>query len=184
MELKEISVIHKVIKEIWIEDIQKDYLNKALFKEDSLKNAFYYHLRRRLSDEFLNANKLQIYTEFRLASGQKIDLVIVEVDFEKAKTNHLKHCIKDLVAVIEFKFTNDLNDNPYIKDTNKLINYIEQLPYPNAQYYAAFIREIEYLDSEAGSWVTEDMKVKINNKYTELLSYYFDDKMVWEVIEH
>lgn len=184
MNLIKKTTIHDVIKEIWVNDIQNDYLNKALFKEDSLKNAFYHHLRRRLNDDFLKKHNLHIFTEFKLDSGQKIDLVIVEVDFEKAKSNHLKYCIKDLVVAIEFKFTNDSNDNPYYKDTNKLMNYIEQLPYPNARYYAAFIREIEYVDSTDISWVTDEMTLKINNNYTELLANLVEDSMTWKVIEH
>lgn len=184
MNLTKKTIIHKAIREIWIKDIQKDYLNKALFKEDSLKNAFYYHLRRHLGDEFLRENNLHIFTEFRLVTGHKIDLVIVEMDFEKAKLQHLKYCIKDLVVAIEFKYTNDLNDKPYYKDTKKLMDYIEQLPYPHAHYFAAFIREIEYFDNESSSWLTEDMKLKINGNYTELLSYYIGDEMHWEVIEH
>lgn len=167
-----------------MEDIKRDYNNKVLFKEDSLKNAFYYHLRSRLGDTFLTANDLCIYTEFYLNTGQKVDLVIAEVDFEKARNEHLRNCIKNLVVVIEFKYTNSVDDKPYVKDIDKLIKYIKNLPYVDTHYYAAFIREIEYLEECSSSWIEDEHKIKINKNLTELLASYVKGEMTWEVINH
>ena len=41
--------IDHTIKEIWLNNIAKDYSNHFLLKEDSLKCCFYYHLRRKLA---------------------------------------------------------------------------------------------------------------------------------------
>lgn len=43
-----IKEIDRTIKEIWKEDICKDYWNDYLDKEDTLKCDLYYHMRRKL----------------------------------------------------------------------------------------------------------------------------------------
>ncbi|WP_270578858.1 hypothetical protein [Caldibacillus thermoamylovorans] len=51
-----IEKIDSVIKKLWLEDLVIDYAKNFLLKEDSLKNAFYYHLRTRLGRDFLIEN--------------------------------------------------------------------------------------------------------------------------------
>lgn len=46
------EVIDRVIKEVWVLNISKDYKSFFLLKEDTLKNALYYHLRTRLQHFF------------------------------------------------------------------------------------------------------------------------------------
>lgn len=71
--------VDSAIKRVWLEDIKEDYLRHSLLKEDSLKNAFYYHLRRRLGDHYLLDNHLRIYTEFYYM-GLRADLVVVKLN--------------------------------------------------------------------------------------------------------
>ena len=54
------EIIDKEIKLLWKEDVSADYDACRLLKEDCLKNCFYYHLRRRLGDEFLDENNLEV----------------------------------------------------------------------------------------------------------------------------
>jgi hypothetical protein len=48
-----LTTIDRAIKEAWIHNVKTDYMNSYLLREDSLKNAFYYHLRTKLTDHFL-----------------------------------------------------------------------------------------------------------------------------------
>lgn len=59
------EVIDRVIKEVWILNISKDYKSFYLLKEDTLKNALYYHLWTRLQ-HFFEQNTVRIYTEYFL----------------------------------------------------------------------------------------------------------------------
>lgn len=58
--LKEID---RIIKECWKSNIQKDYWEEYLLREDSLKCALYFHLRKKL-DKVLRENSLRIYPEY------------------------------------------------------------------------------------------------------------------------
>ena len=94
-------IIDKVIKELWISDIAADYEAHRLLKEDCLKNCFYYHLRRRLGDDFLEANNLQIFTEFNdgplHSTGKRADITELiasynedhEIEFDVVSYNDL-----------------------------------------------------------------------------------------------
>ncbi|MEQ6391395.1 hypothetical protein RZN22_19220, partial [Bacillaceae bacterium S4-13-58] len=57
------KVIDRAIKNVWNSNIPRDYQSFYLLKEDSLKNALYYHLRTKLHD-FLETNNIRIFTEF------------------------------------------------------------------------------------------------------------------------
>ena len=41
-------IIDEAIKSIWVNEIRNDYENRRLLKEDTLKNALYFHLRNRI----------------------------------------------------------------------------------------------------------------------------------------
>lgn len=64
------QIIDEAIKSVWVNEIRNDYENKRLLKEDTLKNAMYFHLRNRigwLCDEC----DLRIFTEvYRLEVQQ------------------------------------------------------------------------------------------------------------------
>jgi len=58
-----IKQIDKAIKEIWLNEIQSDYNNYLLLKEDALKCGFYHHLRSRIGDLLLE-NNLRLFPEY------------------------------------------------------------------------------------------------------------------------
>ena len=61
------NIVHKTLRRIWEYDIPRDYNNRWLLKEDTLKNALYFHLRNQLGKLFdendINEIKyIQLYT--------------------------------------------------------------------------------------------------------------------------
>lgn len=55
--------IDKIIKEVWLNDICKDYGKGSLIKEASLQCSLYHHLQNEM-DSILEENNLYIYPEF------------------------------------------------------------------------------------------------------------------------
>lgn len=58
-----ISIIDRTIRDIWKNEIAFDYEDGWLLKEDTLKNAIYFHLRTKLGKLF-EKNDVRIFTEF------------------------------------------------------------------------------------------------------------------------
>lgn len=103
------------IKKVWMEDLRIDYEKSYILKEDSLKNAFYYHLRTRLGESFLIENNLRIFTEYHI-NGERVDLVLVEIDPVKVAESNLGDSVKSIVATVEMKHkTGYVNDSIFIK---------------------------------------------------------------------
>jgi len=150
-----IETIDKTIKELWLEDIALDYSSHRLLKEDCLKNSFYYHLRRRLGDEFLDDNNLQIFTEFNdgplHGTGKRADIAIVKLmpEGEDGYPGHLRNYIEDVVAIIELKHKNGQSATEEIyKDFQKLKDYIQKDKI-DCQYYEGVIHEVQW-EEKAG----------------------------------
>ena len=125
--MKIVETIDKEIKELWVQDISTDYDTYRLLKEDCLKNCFYYHLRRRLGDDFLEENRLQIFTEFNdgplHGTGKRADIAIVKLKEpgEEGYTSHLRNYIEDVIAIIELKHKNGFGTTEDInKDYTKI----------------------------------------------------------------
>ncbi len=141
---KQISdVIHNKIKSIWLEKIKKDYKDGWLLKEDTLKNALYYHLRSELSDCF-EENNIRVFTEFTdgefKGSKMRPDMVVAAVDFENEDMGYYGNQVKECIAVIEIKYKNkDAVDTIY-DDYDKLKEYIHKLGV-SAHLYMATIWE-------------------------------------------
>lgn len=175
--------IHSTIKRVWKEDIKRDYKKSYLLKEDTLKNSFYFHLRRRLGD-FLEENNLRIFTEYSIDSKKRIDLVIVEIDPIKAQTDYLENSVEKVIAVIEMKYKNRYaSDSHFDADLNKVFSYIDKMD-SDTIFYLAFIREKYFYSNDVTNWVTEGSKVK--GKLTEMLAYgdIESDDIVWCIFEH
>jgi hypothetical protein len=141
-----LSKIDRVIKEVWANNISKDYHNFHLLKEDTLKNSFYYHIRRKLGTQFLEENAIRIFTEFNgsdlKGSGFYTDIAIVELD--KFNEGYLSENIKSIVAIIELKYGDGYtSDNYFYGDINKVMNYIVNCKV-DCLYYLGFIIEKEY----------------------------------------
>ena len=127
----------------WEHEIKEDYAKGWLLKEDSLKNALYYHLRNKIGS-IMEACDLRIYTEFTdgefLQSGCRPDMVIVRVELGDT---YLRNAVRECVAVIEIKYKNSLNAKEGIyADYEKLREYVEKLGV-GCRLYMATIWECE-----------------------------------------
>lgn len=175
-----IRLIDAAIKSTWLNKIPKDYSNKHLLKEDSLKNAFYFHLRSELETLLIN-NDLRIYPEFNNARikelGYRADLAIVKVP--QQFTGYLGNAIKsgDVYAIIELKYVSQRQSgiNAVFKDVEKLKKYIQLNKLSACQYYLGVIHEISFEASQL--WWLD--KRQTNNwakgRVTELSACYIDD---------
>ena len=182
-------IIDKEIKELWVNDIAADYDSYRLLKEDCLKNCFYYHLRRRLGDDFLEANNLQIFTEFNdgplHGTRKRADIAIVRLKPEgkDGYPGHLRNYIEDVIAIIELKHKNGQSATEEIyKDFEKLKNYMQQ-DRIDCQYYEGVIHEVYW---EKKAWLD---KRSTNNwargKVTELVASYNEDyEMEFDVFSY
>ena len=101
--------IDRSIKTIWKKDIRKDYLEEYLLREDSLKCAMYYHLRKKL-DKLLRENHLRIYPEYYFKELKyRADIAIVEID-EEMEYSWLGKAVTDVIALFELKCTGGADD--------------------------------------------------------------------------
>lgn len=179
--------VHQVIKDVWLYDIKNDYNNYFLLKEDTLKNAFYYHLRNRLGDTFIRENNLAIFTEYRIDTEQKIDLVVVELDTIKAKTSYLGDCVTKVIAVIEIKYKGKYApDEIFNKDINKVLAYSKMFQDEDSKFYVAFVREKYFRADEVTHFLPDSKKSLAKNKIVEMLAYWVsdDDSTQWVIKEH
>lgn len=172
--------LDKTIQQIWKEDIPTDYNSGCLLLEDSLKCAFYHHLRNRLGDGWFKNHRLRIYPEYRLSIGKKADLAIVLVKSAMERLGkHLSECVESELAIIEFKYKNARVDQPFFDDKKKLYEYFKA--YPDTKLYAAFIRESENDSSWFDRRQTENWG---KGRLTELLGFWDENhKLKMEVHE-
>jgi len=134
--------IHETIIEVWRYDIKSDYNQYFLLREDTLKNALYFHIRNRLGDAFMKDNHLAIFTEYKIDTNETIDLVVVKLDIEKAKDNKLKDCVKEIIAIVEIKYKNQTaSENIFINDVKKILNYTNKFKFEYTKFFLAFIIE-------------------------------------------
>jgi hypothetical protein len=170
-----IKKIDRIIKRIWIENISSDYKNLHLLKEDTLKNCFYYHLRRKLGTRFLEENSIRIFTEFNdgdlKSKGFRADMAIVELG--KNTDEYIGDNIKSIIALIEFKLgCNYTSDNYFYDDINKVKNYIRDIKV-DCLCYLGFIAEKEYsypdwLDGrQINNWANKKVAILSANYISE-----------------
>lgn len=174
------KLIDKTIKEVWINEICKDYGNGHFLMEADIQCSLYYHLRRKLSS-ILEENNLYIYPEFYFKELRYYaDLAICQMDMG-IDTYLLSEKLTDVVAVIELKYGggNSLSISEYIKtDIAKLKTYAHNLDY-NCQYYFGVIYETEcewlhWFDKRSTNhWA--------NGCLTELNAGYLDGEMYFEI---
>ncbi len=164
--------IHSTLIAVWETKIKEDYENGWLFREDTLKNAIYFHLRKELETLF-DENDIRIYTEFTggefAHSRYRPDMVIARVDMEY--DGYWCDAIKDCLAVIEIKFKYGFAPNKDIyADYKKLEDYIRNVNTHGHLYMATIW---EYWD-DATSWI-EDDDTWAKGKVTELNASYIPD---------
>lgn len=183
MDLRHIQkTIDRAIKNIWVDKISKDHKSFYLLKEDTLKNALYYHLRTELAS-LLDQHNLRIYTEFH-HGGFKADLAIVKLNEDPGNNDHLKDDIENVLAIIELKYKSCGTMKFFEDDVQKIKNYIDATPLATTQYYLAFIHEAEYEYIEDDSWLTLEQQVWAKDRLTELSGHYIDGEMTWTVLSH
>lgn len=176
--------ISKTIKIVWKKDIKKDYNESRLINEDTLKNALYYHLRRRIG-KFLEENNLRIYTEFQDDELSQMkyrpDIVIAQMDFSRDK-EYLIEEYKSCVAIIEIKFQGDTYSAPkkVYEDYEKMKKYAKKFG-KSCLYYMATIWEAK--DNSEKPWLDEEDWER--GVLTELnASYNRKETMKFAVIPH
>jgi len=138
--------IDEAIKQSWTEDIYRDYKQHYILKEDSLKNAFYHHLRTRLGDGFMNRNRIRIFTEFYLHDNQRADIAIVQVipkfEFDNSDRDHLSKRVDKVLAIIELKHKSpSCKREVFIEDVLKVKKYIKLKEFDICNFYLGFIHE-------------------------------------------
>lgn len=175
------DLIDRTIKEIWLKDIATDYNNDFLLKEDSLKNAFYYHIRQKLSDNFLIKNRVRIYTEFHLGNKERADIAIVRLKPTISGNEPLQRSVQDILAIIELKHKNELcGCEPFWEDVEKVKKYIKSNKFKECQFYLGFIHERLYPRSEA-PWLSKNQQETwAIGKLTELTAFYEEETEYFE----
>ena len=164
------TIIHKTLTEIWEKDIPGDYNDRWLLKEDTLKNALYFHLRSQLGTLF-DENNIRIFTEFTdekfKGSGYRPDIVIVRIDPNKP-VSYWGNAVVECLAVIEIKYKAGFKPHEEIKaDYEKLKYYAEDLTVTGNLYMATIW---EYED-DATTWIRKNA-AWAKGKVTELNASY------------
>lgn len=174
-----IRKIDAAIKSVWLNKIPKDYSGRCLLREDSLKSAFYYHLRSALGS-LLEENDLRIFTEFDGAGiynmGYRADLAIVKVP--KHFTGYMRDTIteKDVFAIIEFKYTDarQAGINAGYKDVEKYKKFIQKNKFSNCQYYLGGIYESWFDSAELTFLGEKQTNHWASGSVTELCACYIN----------
>ncbi|MDR0906346.1 MAG: hypothetical protein LBN00_09305 [Oscillospiraceae bacterium] len=137
--------IDRAVKELWLYDIFYDCVNRYLPNEDTLKNSFYFHLRRRLGERFLEYNNLRIFTEFNSGelkgTGFRADIAIVKTD--PAFNGYINACPDNkIVALFELKHSTP--ERAFDSDIEKTKYYIRDLKIRDCLFYLGFISDKTY----------------------------------------
>ncbi|MBE6708416.1 MAG: hypothetical protein E7578_04145 [Ruminococcaceae bacterium] len=170
MKKEIIEIIDCTIKTIWEYDIKRDYNERWLLKEDTLKNTFYYYLRTKLDGLFREYN-IRVFTEFTdsvfAGAGLRPDIVIAEMNFKKS-SKYYGDDVKELLCVMELKYKNGFSSSKDIaKDYDKLQKYVKDLNVDCKLYMATIW---EYEDDET-SWVRKNA-AWAKGRLTELNASY------------
>lgn len=182
------EIIEKIdiaIKKVWKEDLKIDYANYFLLKEDSLKNAFYFHLRSRLGEDFLHSNNLRIFTEYYI-NGERIDLAIVEIDLIAVEDYHLSDCVTRVLAAVEMKYKGAaVSDDVFYGDVNKILSFIHSWGH-ETKHYLAFIQAKYFKTENVVNWLDDERAIKVKGQITELYAYLDKDshEAVWSAVDH
>ena len=179
--------IHNTINYVWEYDISQDYEKKLLLKEDTLKNSLYFHIRTRLG-ALLEKYNIMIFTEFNTDkfrhTGFRADMVIAQIDMNKANGDFLGDCIENFIGVIEIKSKADYSKaaEDIYSDYTKTEKYIKSLGLgENCHYYVATIWEC-YPDSK---WWLDKETEWAKGKLTELnADFNSKKKMKFYIKEH
>lgn len=172
-DLEIVQIVDNEIASIWKNEIKTDYESGWLLKEDTLKNALYFHLRNRLGKLF-DENDIRIFTEFTdcefKRSGYRPDMVIAKINTD-SDANYWGDAVTKCLAVIELKYKTGFNASEDIyADYDKLQYYVETLGIGCKLYMATIW---EYEDDET-AWAGEG-SLWVKGRVTELNASYKRD---------
>ena len=175
-----LSAIDRAIKTAWLNNIQADWRDDALLREDSLKCAFYYHLRRKLAN-LLRENNLRIFSEYRFAAlNLKADLAIVKLRDDWKNADFLTDAVSEIIAVIELKYTSDASRRTaetIRDDVRKFKRYLQEGDI-DCLYYLGVIYEVE---CSSLNWMDKrSTNAWAHGRMAELDAGYIDGRMKFE----
>lgn len=185
---KIIYAIDSAIKEIWINEIKNDLNESYILYEDTLKNAFYFHLRNRLNS-LLEEKNIRIFTEFHdgRLSGKSVIADIAIVQLGDNEEGHIKDNVEKIYAIIELKYKGaQVPIDPFLSDVKKTIKYIKDRELGGCQFYLVFIHEGEF-NIEEKSWIQNKKQKKlVQGRLTELSACYYEgqDEMTYTIISY
>lgn len=186
MEL--ITRIDREIKKAWA-DVKDDYNRDFMLREDCLKAALYYHIRRRLGNGYLVARRVRVFTEFQLTNGQRADIAVVRLALRSDSDPWLgiEGRVAETLAIIECKYKNaGVSLRPFDHDVKKVRQLLKLSSYRETQFYLAFVHERPF-DPETLSMLSERQKASwACGRLTELVGCFVtnESKMHFEVIPH
>jgi hypothetical protein len=185
--LEVIKHIDRIIKEAWMYNVSKDYQSNFLLKEDTLKNALYFHIRNIIGDQYLQDNSIRIFTEYYLDNNERADIAIVRLNNEDGEYFHLSEQVEEVLAVIELKYKATIQTiNYFFDDITKVKRYIKTRKYKDTQFYLGFIHEEEY-DLKETSWLYPRQQTSwALGRLTELSAFINQEDMsvVFSVLSH
>lgn len=161
-----IEALDQAIKKIWTTNLKQDYEKGWLWREDSLKAAFYYHLRQELGDQFFENHRVRIITELNLNDYiYRIDLVIIRLN----EDNQLDH--SDILAMMEFKFKErNCTYKVITRDIHKFNMLRKASAFKNTRFYMAILHEEKYHRDQA-SWLDGRQRRWASKHLTELSGF-------------
>ncbi len=183
-----VLTIDRAIKEVWINEIREDLDKSYILYEDTLKNAFYFHLRNKLK-ELLVKNDIRIFTEFHdgKLSGKGVIADIAIVKIGDTEEGHIKDNIEKIYAMIELKYKGaQVPIDPFVSDVKKMVEYIKDKELEGCQFYLGFIHEGEF-DIKEISWIQNKKQERlVQGRLTELSACYYtnQDEMVYTIISY
>ncbi len=180
-----INLIDKTLIDIWENKIKSDYECGWLLKEDTLKNAIYFHLRNKLGNVF-EENDIRIFTEFTdcefKGTGYRPDMVIARVNMN-GESKYWGDDVIECLAIIEIKYkTGFAPHNDIISDYEKMKYYVQELDV-EAKLYMATIWEYE---DNVTTWERKNA-AWAKGRLTELNASYVrnsDHEMQFYVYKH
>lgn len=180
--------LHEIIKSIWAET-ETDYRNNFILNEDTLKNAFYFHLRTALaqSEEYADFRIFTECTNFGFSDNNKRpDMIIAHVDTSESNGKEIN--IQDIVAVIEFKYKSEQCTNvceEVMRDFDKMRKYHRENRKlsPDSHFYIAAITLGDFTED---TWFYDKRTLEnwAKGHLTELVAYEPSGELEFKSIEH
>lgn len=184
------NTLHEIIKSVWM-DIETDYNNGCILNEDTLKNAFYFHLRTALAqgEEYADYRIFTECTDFGFSDHNKRpDMIVARITPEKSTGKRIEIQEQGIVAIIEFKYKSEKCAyvcEEVMHDFEKIRAYHRENGWllPDCHFYIA---AITLGDFTKDAWVYDKRTLEnwAKGHLTELIAYEPDGKLEFTLIEH